>query len=58
MSRLRKLIEFYVREHNSRLPHSAFRAQTPDEMYFRDGKGGPRPAQPSPTRRSADAAWR
>ncbi|MHC4406521.1 MAG: transposase, partial [Planctomycetota bacterium] len=32
-----KLVAFYVQEHNSRLPHSAFRGQTPDEMYFRTG---------------------
>ena len=32
-----KLVRFYVTEHNQRLPHSAFRGQTPDEMYF--GKG-------------------
>lgn len=32
-----KLVRFYVTEHNERLPHSAFRGQTPDEMYF--GKG-------------------
>jgi hypothetical protein len=32
------LVAFYVQEHNARLPHSAFRGQTPDEMYF--GKGG------------------
>ena len=25
---------FYVDEHNMRLPHAAFRGQTPDEMYF------------------------
>ena len=31
------LVAFYVREHNSRLPHSAFRGQTPDEMYFKTG---------------------
>jgi hypothetical protein len=30
-----KLVAFYVKEHNSRLPHSAFRGQTPDEMYSR-----------------------
>ena len=30
---LRRLVEFYVEEHNMRLPHSAFRGQTPDEMY-------------------------
>ena len=33
-----KLTAFYVSEHNTRLPHSAFRGQTPDEMYF--GTGG------------------
>jgi len=27
-----KLVAFYVQEHNARLPHSAFRGQTPDEM--------------------------
>ena len=27
-----KLVAFYVQEHNTRLPHSAFRGQTPDEM--------------------------
>jgi transposase InsO family protein len=32
-----KLVAFYVQEHNSRLPHSAFRGQTPDEMYFKTG---------------------
>ena len=35
---MRRLVAFYVEEHNQRLPHSAFRGQTPDEMYF--GKGG------------------
>ena len=29
-----RLVGFYVAEHNERLPHSAFRGQTPDEMYF------------------------
>ena len=33
-----KLVAFYVREHNSRLPHSAFRGQTPNEMYFKTGE--------------------
>ena len=42
ISRVRKLVEFYVREHNSRLPHSAFRGQTPDEMYFGTGKDVPK----------------
>ena len=37
VSRLKKLVTFYVDEHNTRLPHSAFRGQTPDEMYFGTG---------------------
>jgi hypothetical protein len=32
-----KLISFYVEQHNSVVPHSAFAGQTPDEMYF--GRG-------------------
>ena len=35
--RLEKLVAFYVDEHNTRLPHSAFRGQTPDEMFFGTG---------------------
>jgi hypothetical protein len=34
-SKRSRLVEFYVAEHNRVLPHSAFRGQTPDEMYFR-----------------------
>jgi putative transposase len=34
---LEKLIGFYVNEHNTRLPHSAFQGQTPDEMYLGTG---------------------
>ena len=34
---LRKLIQFYINEYNSTLPHSAFKGQTPDEMYFGTG---------------------
>jgi transposase InsO family protein len=34
---VRRLVEFYVQEHNQVLPHSAFRGQTPDEMYFGTG---------------------
>ena len=37
-----KLVRFYVGEHNTRLPLSAFRGQTPDEMYF--GTGGRSPS--------------
>src|SRR3989454_10770136 len=31
---VRRLVEFYVQEHNRVRPQSAFRGQTPDEMYF------------------------
>jgi hypothetical protein len=34
---IRRLVTFYVDEHNRLLPHSAFRGQTPDEMYFGTG---------------------
>jgi hypothetical protein len=34
---VRRLVAFYVHEHNSVLPHSAFRGQTPDEIYFGTG---------------------
>ena len=39
---VRRLVEFYVQEHNRVLPHSVFRGQTPDEMYF--GRGDAVPA--------------
>ena len=32
---VRGLVEFYVTEHNTRLPHSAHSGRTPDEVYFR-----------------------
>ncbi len=35
---IRRLVDFYVREHNTQLPHSAFKGQTPDEMYRGTGK--------------------
>ena len=34
---VRKLVAFYIKQHNTHLPHSAFRGQTPDEMYFGTG---------------------
>ncbi len=34
---LEKLIAFYVEQHNSVVPHSAFAGRTPDEMYFERG---------------------
>src|SRR5262245_20415333 len=42
VSTVRRLVEFYVQEHNGVLPHCAFRGQTPDEMYF--GRGDAVPA--------------
>ena len=38
---VRRLVAFYVQEHNTVLPHSAFRGQTPDEMYFGNGDAVP-----------------
>ena len=34
LATVRRLVTFYVDEHNRALPHSAFRGQTPDEMGF------------------------
>jgi hypothetical protein len=30
-------VSFYIDEYNNKLPHSAFRGQTPDEMYLGAG---------------------
>ena len=38
---VRRLVAFYVEEHNRVLPHAAFRGQTPDEMYFATGRTVP-----------------
>jgi hypothetical protein len=38
---IRRLVTFDVHEHNHVLPHSAFRGQTPDEMYFGTGEAVP-----------------
>lgn len=51
LATLRKLIEFYVAEHNQIMPHSAFRGQTPDEMYF--GRGETVPDELAARRRDA-----
>ena len=42
VSTLQTLTGFYVSEHNARLPHSAFRGQTPDEMYYGTGNHIPK----------------
>ncbi len=31
---LLRLVDFYVKAHNSEIPHAAFNGPTPDEMYF------------------------
>jgi len=33
-TQLEQLIDFYVKEHNTQMPHHAFGGQTPDEVYF------------------------
>jgi hypothetical protein len=48
LATIRRLVAFYVQEHNHVLPHSAFRGQTPDEMYF--GTGGRGTGRPEVTR--------
>ena len=40
-----KLVAFYVDQHNSHLPHSAFKGQTPEEMYFGTGDDIPQTLQ-------------
>jgi putative transposase len=38
---VRKLVAFYVQQHNEIVPHSAFRGQTPDEMFHGTGADVP-----------------
>lgn len=54
VAKVRQLVEFYVHEHNTRVPHAAFRGQTPDEVYF--GTGEAVPEALAEARRSARAA--
>lgn len=37
LATVRRLVAFYVTQHNETMPHSAFQGQTPDEVYF--GRG-------------------
>jgi len=48
---VRRLVAFYVDQHNGVLPHSAFQGQTPDEMYFGTGDA----VTPDPQSRAASA---
>ena len=34
IERVRTLVAFFVDEHNTKMPHAAFRGQTPDEVFF------------------------
>jgi hypothetical protein len=38
---VRKLVRWYVIQHNEVLSHAAFNGQTPDEMYFGRGDNVP-----------------
>jgi hypothetical protein len=38
---VRRLVAFYVEEHNARIPHAALGGRTPDEMYFGTGEHVP-----------------
>ena len=54
IERLRALVEFYVDQHNTQMPHAAFHGQTPDEMYF--GTAANLPAELAAAREQARAA--
>lgn len=34
LATVKRLVGYYVTEHNETIPHSAFQGQTPDEFYF------------------------
>ena len=38
-TQLEQMIDFYVKEHNTQMPHYAFVGQTPDEIYFDHADG-------------------
>jgi len=46
IERLRILVEFYVEQHNTQMPHAAFSGQMPDEMYFGAAAGLPASSEP------------
>jgi putative transposase len=51
LATVKRLVEFYVTEHNERMPHAAFEGQTPDEIYF--GRGDHVPDELAVLRREA-----
>ena len=38
---VRRLMSFYIVQHNEVIPHAAFDGQTPDEMFFGRGESVP-----------------
>ncbi|MBI5548880.1 MAG: transposase [Deltaproteobacteria bacterium] len=54
LAAVERLVAFYVEQHNSVLPHSAFAGQTPDEVFF--GTGANVPDQLAQARRLARQA--
>ena len=54
LARLRTLVEFFIEQHNTQMPHSAFAGQTPDEMYF--GTAADLPTELAAARSQARAA--
>jgi len=51
IERLRTLVAFFVEEHNTKMPHAAFRGHTPDEVYL--GTAPNLPAQLADSRTKA-----
>jgi putative transposase len=51
LATVKRLVEFYVTEHNERIPHAAFDGQTPDEIYF--GRGAHIPGELAAARSDA-----
>jgi len=41
LAAVERLVAFYVEQHNAVMPHSAFRGQTPDEIYSGTGTAVP-----------------
>jgi hypothetical protein len=41
VQRVRTLVAFPVGEHNTKMPHDAFRGQTPDEVFVDRGPNPP-----------------
>jgi transposase InsO family protein len=54
MAHVRALVEFYVTEHNTKMPHPSFAGQTPDEMFF--GTGAKVPDEVAVAKTNARAA--